>query len=92
MRLIVTGFIKTTDHRPTDYWPTDQPTDHLPTDPPSRSHHLNVEIDVQVLITFCNFQIFKTFIYQVIPVIIEIRCNIVYWFNLLIFGVLSSPK
>ena len=29
------GFIKTTEHRPTDHRPTDQPTTyHLPTDPP----------------------------------------------------------
>ena len=28
------GFIKTTDHRPTDHLPTDPPTTyHLPTDP-----------------------------------------------------------
>ena len=30
------GFIKTTDHRPTDYRPTEPPTTyHLPTDPPT---------------------------------------------------------
>ena len=41
---LMTGFIKTTDHRPTDHRPTDPPTTyHLPTDPPTtypRTHRL----------------------------------------------------
>ena len=41
---LMTGFIKTTDHRPTDHRPTDPPTTyHLSTDPPTtypRTHRL----------------------------------------------------
>ena len=52
------GFIKTTNHRPTDYRPTDPPTTfHLPTDPPTIDRLLSTydKIEDQILNMFCIF-------------------------------------
>ena len=55
------GFIKTTDHRPTDYRPTYPPTtyqlpaDPLTTYPPTTDRLLStyVKIEAQILYVFC---------------------------------------
>ena len=61
--LLLTGFIKTNDHRPTDHLPlTHQFSDHLPTDPPTAYHELTLKqrpdskhvIYSKVLVNFHN--------------------------------------
>ena len=45
---LMTGFIKTTDHRPTDHLPlTHRPTDHLPTDPPTGLSSIYIKIETR---------------------------------------------
>ena len=52
--LSVLGFIKTPDHRPTNYQPTDPPTTyHLPTDPLTTYPSTYDKIEDQILIMFC---------------------------------------
>ena len=49
----LTGFIKTTDHRPTDHLPlTHRPTDQLHTEPPTIIKI--VEIEDEILNLFCG--------------------------------------
>ena len=50
---LMTGFIKTTDHRPPTNRPTDhlplthRPTDHLPTDPPTGLSSIYIKIETR---------------------------------------------
>ena len=62
--MAMAGFIKTTDHRPTNHRPTDPPTHrpltHRLTD---RSSSIYVETKDRILNMSCNLQSFKTCYY-----------------------------